>query len=126
MKLNNKENDQDMGYMTDASQWDKSIGDGPIEDRQICDEKMQEIYYNGKKRSEQKESSARLNVGADRLDVGPTTSELNVWDGTLLKEVTRRSTMTKWVRRVVESIQSKGDTRTMEGLVNGVPTHLED
>jgi hypothetical protein len=44
---------------------------------------------------EQKKSSTRLDVCADRLGVGPTTSKLNVRDGTLLKEVTRSSTMTK-------------------------------
>ena len=43
--------------------------------------------------SEEKECPARLDVGANRLGVGPASSELDVTDGPLLKEVSRSATM---------------------------------
>jgi len=46
---------------------------------------------------EKEQSSARLNVCADRLGVGPSTSELNVRDGLLLQEMASGSTMAKGV-----------------------------
>lgn len=46
---------------------------------------------------EQEQSSSRLDVGADGLGVGPATTELNVRDGLLLKEVASGSTMPKGV-----------------------------
>ena len=45
--------------------------------------------------SEQQECSSRLDVGADRLGVGPSATELDVRDVPLLEEVPSGSTVSK-------------------------------
>ena len=68
------------------------IGEKWLEELSAVGGHLEDVVGNT---SEQQECPSRLDVGADRLGVGPSATELDVRDVPLLEEVPSGSTVSK-------------------------------